>query len=1020
MPQLRSRKTLIFLFLLLGAGQAMVYAAGAREDPVRQAAVHIEEQRYNEALQLLAQAVQDDPDRIWEAARLIQGISQARSEYNDQWRQLIQSLRDEPDNSAQALEIIQRMEQIDRFPNPRTTQQVRDARRTVRFRFNQTEFQEIMQDGAELLAGGEYIAAIDRYASGFPLFREEFLEEQYGNIFENRVLGLSSRLDSATSAMRSAVGGLEAELPVGTDQIADTVRLQQQIDQVMPLLDELQEIRNEVVTVAGELDEQNDLVPQLNEELDQDWYLVFLNRFALGRRDAEAPEGVAGAAAQATVDLVGGMVDQALEVAEGIRTQALAAFDSEAWDTAIDRWNTLSSYGQLIETLDDRFFELHQATGELPDTSRILAQRQPLRARLARLQQQGDDMAGLSAALTDFSQLAQIPAEPLPVNLADNAGQLEAVRTLLRGIDTGPETVTDDSDPAVLPAVDPDAVSVDTAETDTTASDPHTVRVLAYQQDLELRLQDWDERLRMAQIELYRTAAAIRELPFRTAISGWEDDLQLSEQELTGIDEVTVEEGAEITVTRRYPQDALPRLQQVRDSSQATALQLQQYQAFLAAIPADVAADTRLEQYIAEAAQLAEQLAALQARTAALLADAEEAIALADQADTQGRQLLAAARAQLAQRNVDQARSLLDQADSQFFDALDYRYDQDVREEYQQLTSVLGEQIIETQTVIVIEQVRERITRGRSLFQQDDFFAAEQVLQEAQDLWETVNPGEPNPEIRNWLGLVRAALNLQTNREITEESPLYFTLVPFLNRAKDQFQQGIAALDRGNRDQAEQLLARSDDNLNAVISAQPFNQEARVLQLRIQQRLDPAEFQQTFEARVQDALQRRATEPENALADLQDLATLQPDYPGIDQAIFQLEITLGIRQAPIDRTAEIQSNNLVQRARQVAAGGTREQLQAAVGLLEEAIEINPENQEAVALLDQYRISIGGQVTTSISFEAQQRFRQAENLFVQGDIAASYAIVQQLLQSPQNQRYTPLINLQRRLETRLGI
>ena len=192
------------------------------------------------------------------------------------------------------------------------------------------------------------------------------------------------------------------------------------------------------------------------------------------------------------------------------------------------------------------------------------------------------------------------------------------------------------------------------------------------------------------------------------------------------------------------------------------------------------------------------------------------------------------------------------------------------------------------------------------------------------------------------------------------------------------------------------------------------------MQLRIQQNIDPQGFRETFRIRVEDALERRASDPQSALVDLQDLLTLQPDYPGIEQAIYQLEITLGLRQAPIDQTDIIASRNLVARARRVAAGGSREQLQAAVSLLEEAIEINPENQDAVVLLDQYRISIGGQVTATISFDAQQRFRRAESLYLEGDIAASYAIVQQLLQSEQNRRYTPLINLQRRLETRLGI
>ena len=982
--------TVICISLVFGMSAVAADAAGRREDTVRQAEQLAAEQRYNEALQLLAQAIKDDPDRIWDATQLIQQISQFRNQYNQEWRELIRSLSEYPDDSGRALEIIQRMEEIDQFPNPRTSQQVRDARRTVRFRYNQAEFLAIMEEAGDLIDAQQYVPSMQRYASGFDLFREEFMEAGYGNIFENRVLGLADRLTEVVESAPEAIAALEQQRSSWLQRVQNPAEAESVVQEITDIVGALEEYRLNTVRVATALEEENERIPLMNEEMNQDWYLVFLNRFALGRRDAEQAEGIAGVPVRAIQEILGVIIEQAFVVSAQLRSNQLSAFDAGNWADAEIGWLLLAQYAEHMMAMERIFISLHDTTGQHSDTERIVANRSAQREVITALEQYSLGMAEVVSRLSSFIQLARIQDKSAE-QLQSDAERLQLVKGVVQ-----------------------DQLNA------WNFTDSDLLRIAEYETEYLTRLEEWDDKIKQAQADLYHYAAELRIPPFFLALQEYDTVIVAAEQEIAGIDDQETPVEDDLASVRRFPQNALPRLQTLQGQLNATRLQLDQLRLFVDEIPRDIAADERILQHRETVLELENRFAGAQSATAELIETAMETIRLASEADTQGRQLLSQAEDALVQRNIEQARRLLEQADSRFFESLNYRYDEDVRQEYQTLTSNLGEQIVETQIVLVIEQVRDRITRARTLFQQDDFFAAEQVLQEAQDLWDTVNPGEANAEIRNWLGLVRAALNLQTNREIAEDSPLYYTLVPFLSQANDQYQRGVALLEQGNRDQAETMMTRAEDNLNAVISAQPFNQEARVLQLRIQQQIDPEAFEQTFEARLSDALARRDAEPQEALVDLQDLAAIRPGYPGIDQAIVQLEIALGIRQAPIDRTAQIASNQLVERARQVAAGGTREQLQAAVGLLEEAIEVNPENQSAITLLDQYRISIGGQVTTTISFEAQQRFRQAENLFVQGDLAAAYAIVQQLLQSQQNRRYTPLINLQRRLESRLGI
>lgn len=978
---------LLFLLFFISAGE--VYASGVREDPIRQARQLTQEQRYNEALELVAQAVQDDPERIWEAVRIIQQISAVRGEYNQEMKNLIQSLDEEPDNSARALEIIERMETIDRFPNPRTSQQVRDARRTVRFRFNQTEFIEIMEESAAFLAQSEYSNAVQRYLSGFDLFQEEFLEEGYGNIFENRVLGLAGELESVSEELLADTSQFLEIFPSLLNQIQTEDDIQQIISESDPLLQSLISARVQIVELADALDEENLIVPLLNEELEQDWYLVFLNRFALGRRDALTPEGIAGAAVLAMQEQLDVLINQAIERTENFRSQALNAFDQQDWDLSMSRWAALENYADGIEDFELYLVRIHEESGSLPDTARIVAEREGRLYNSIALQEISAGFLSMSENLINFSALSA-QADKDHIQLADDALILQEAKELARILQAEWEP------------------EIQTESTDQFSSE--------YLQ----RLVQWENEILDSQISLFNASAELRNDPLLTAFSAFEDVIIQSSTEIRGVSEEVDQDGDIINIVRRNPQDAIIRLNELENQFQEYGDLLDDFLAFLELIPEDAAASVMLIEQQETASELSSRWSQILSQTASLQEEALETIRLADEADAEGRNLLNQSRAALAQRNVDTARNLLNRADESFFDALDYRYDINARLEYETLITSLGEEILETQTILVIEQVRERINTARALFIQDEFFSAEQQLMDAQELWESVNPGDENPEIRTWTGLVRAALNLQTNREITEDSPLYFSLVPFLSRANELFTEGVNLIRQGRQPQAEEVFLRAENNLNAVISAQPFNQQARVLQLRIQQQIDPDTFEQTFETRFADAMARRSSDPQAALVDLQDLAAIQPNYPGINTAIFQLEITLGIRQAPIDRTAEIQSNNLLQRARQIGTGGSREQLQAAVGLLEEAIQVNPNNQDAIVLLDQYRIAIGGQVSATIGFEAQQRFREAEELFVQGDIATAYAIVQQLLQSSQNQRYTPLINLQRRIETRLGI
>jgi hypothetical protein len=205
-----------------------------------------------------------------------------------------------------------------------------------------------------------------------------------------------------------------------------------------------------------------------------------------------------------------------------------------------------------------------------------------------------------------------------------------------------------------------------------------------------------------------------------------------------------------------------------------------------------------------------------------------------------------------------------------------------------------------------------------------------------------------------------------------------------------------------------------------VIAVRPYNWEARILKLRILRLQDSENFDEVFERRFDEALQRKQENPQEALTAFETLAAINPDYPGLQDQIVELEIELGLRPDPVTQQQIAESNQLLNQAQEIAQGAGEAQRQAAISLLEESVTLNPDNREAQILLDRLRIQTGGEATVTLSSTEEQQFRRAETLFIQDNVAQAYAIVQQLMQDEANRRYPPLIDLEERIAARLGI
>jgi tetratricopeptide (TPR) repeat protein len=198
----------------------------------------------------------------------------------------------------------------------------------------------------------------------------------------------------------------------------------------------------------------------------------------------------------------------------------------------------------------------------------------------------------------------------------------------------------------------------------------------------------------------------------------------------------------------------------------------------------------------------------------------------------------------------------------------------------------------------------------------------------------------------------------------------------------------------------------------------PMNQEARLLELRVDQQTDLPAFNASFRQRLNEAV--AGTKPEvrstQSFADLQDLVEINRNYPGIRQLLTQAEIDMGYRLPPPDPRAIARSNELTQLAMTIINARNSTQYEVALAQLNEAIQLNPNNTQAQRGKDQVQTWMTGTGTIVLDSHSQDEYTRAVQEFTRGNNLTALAIVRQLLQNPRNQNSTLILELQRRIES----
>ncbi|MCL2472195.1 MAG: hypothetical protein FWF26_00825, partial [Treponema sp.] len=469
------------------------------------------------------------------------------------------------------------------------------------------------------------------------------------------------------------------------------------------------------------------------------------------------------------------------------------------------------------------------------------------------------------------------------------------------------------------------------------------------------------------------------------------------------------------TSIARYPTEGLAKLTQMNQSlgdniTSARALVAEyntENQEFLG--------QTEISALYKSAQDMLALLLGFQSRSATLMASARTQIDRANALRYEGDRLFQAAQTALTKNDFAGAQSNLTRSQDQYNASYAIQESASLRESVDAKVVKLGADIVRMENEIVVRDVRNMVTSARSSFYSGNLDQAEETLIRAQNRWWTTNSTD-QPEVVFWLNLVRGALSIQSGRTIPSTAPLYAEMSQLLSDANQSYNEGVKLLQSNRRQDGLAKFSNAMDKTREIRLIFPLNHDARMLELRIEQQTDPVAFNTNFKQRLNEAIAGTKAKNTESYAELQNLAEINPQYPGIKDILSQAEVDMGRRPPAPDPNALARSTELSKNAQTVINARDTLRYEAAKTWLAEAVTLNPDNAQAQTLADQLNILMHGTGIIVLPSYAMDQYNTALQEFLRGNFLTANSIVEQLLQNPEYRKSTQVQDLKRRIDS----
>ncbi len=985
---------ILLLALCLGIGLPLAaFPRGKveKEDRARlaQAEQLIEQRKYNQAILALRDLLQQNPDLFDAAEKLMERIRTARAEYNTKFEELIKALFEE-NNVPKGLALIAELEALDPYPNEAVARALEQAKVGRELVVNMNRFNRIMDEAAGLLAQGSYVEAGQRYLEGFQLGRESFDAADYGNILKNSVLASLESLQSAAQALPAALQDLRAAekavqaslapinppgLGVGIAQLSGAARGLGGLEAA--------------ARAAGEnFAAQGRQIGERPGGRGYDSFLFFGAQLILGR-SGKPREGIVAVFAAARETSLARQKQALLGTADELWKQGLAEFESGRYPLErLAAASSLYSAGLRLVSLWALGLEAPLSRGATASVGQELGEYLRLRERIR--------------TARGYEELAQVGRDLAPLARAGIpvAERIPAARQELAGLRRRAADVEQ---------------SGGAAAAELRAQEQAAALSLggAVDEDLALQRAGGAVRGRLEELDLRLLAALAGGSLGR--MGGQDASFQARYQEGLALQRgVQTPERLE-----KYPGRALAIYNRLTAELNASDEEVGRLAEEIGREPGYLQASPALRETAQGLAALKQTLDGLREQVAGSSASAQAEVLQAARFRQEGLMREQEVRRNLNPLRETAARESLQLAQEAYDRSLELQEDAEVRRHRDEALAQLADEIKQRVTERVIREVRTLINNGKRLYSLGDYNSAEQVFVSADQRWK-VTILEDNPEIVDWLTRTRNAIGNIAGREIAYSNPLYPQMSQLYNLAFQEYQDGRRLVEQGRIQQAMELLNRAVDRLTQIKNLFPYNSEALILTLRIEQLRDPDQFRRELDRQFREAQGKREQNPTEALNTLEVIKVLSPGYPGVGAAISTLRISLGLDRPPPDPARKAEARRLHAEALRIWQQNQRVLFPRAMEQLNKAITLDPDFREAAELKDRMQGALGASRQLILSSDDQRKFREAEGLFLNGRYPEAYQIVLELLRRPGNQGYRPLLELRSNIENRLGI
>ncbi|MCL2210399.1 MAG: hypothetical protein FWB95_00575 [Treponema sp.] len=986
-PDIKRRGLKTFLFFsifLLSTAQTALFAAGGKEPDIIRADALIEDRDYDQAITILSDFARRNPDKFDLAQKRLRIIYKLRDDFNRSADELIYTLLHDPENNEVILELTRQLHTLERAESPLLANYLSRTMEIAQFNVNRNKLADILERAREFLDSGDCNSAVQVYAEGMDIMRDEFYTAGYGTGVENEVRRETERMNSVIASFQqrsSQMGTVSADI-VRALEAGNLAGINELTARITPAMDNFIALKQEMYAVNNNFTRTLNQIRASRPEMIDRNHLSFMQVIINGRHEENIREGILGSFDTYWNNSIGAIVSAITQYIQNANSASLAAFNSGNYQNAISSLNRTENYSNLSPL----YFEKHrQLFGSSAQVITLFA------SIILR-----DDIA-------PFMEIRSISAANASLLQASNAGLNmninRSARSLNEELQTRNSIITMQN---TISGIRTNANQIN-AQIAVHHSAAYITNALTAIDRLSSTLQT--EELQSAQ--RYYTIAHNN---IQNSLTSRRGELERSRNFING--ESRTSANGIITIFR-YPSEALEELTamlsainvDIQNGNSIMEQHRRETQAFSS--NSEITASRTGEQNVIN------ELNNVRSQGLTLIETARNRSTQAEAYRQDGERLLREAQTAFQRQSYDLARERIQRASDRFNESLEIQESAALRQIRDTQLINLGLQINLAENENIIIEVRNLVNAARTSYFNGDFQQAEDSLTRARNRWRLTNPDE-NEEIIYWMGIVRTAMSANSGRVIPATAPLYAEMSQLLSLAQRNFDEGIRHINAGQRalgvakfDEARQLTRE-------VRLMFPVNQEAGILELRIEQFLDPAAFNATFEQRLRNAVAGTRVRSIEAFADLQNLAELNPRYPNLRSILTQAEIDMGYRPPPPNPANIARSRELTTSASRIVESNATAQYEVALAQLNQAITLNPENTEATRVRDRLlsRMSVPGNLVLSSEDEAD--YQRALRELQAGNNLVALTLVERLMQNPSNRNITKLIELQQRI------